>query len=85
MARMLVDCTGTRHEVHESYNCNITKKVHQRTGEKLGYHLGCGRRQCYFFTSENPSSEAKNITGIKLQSGTEFPKYHRMGVGGHSR
>ena len=23
---MLADCTGTRHEVHESYNRNITKK-----------------------------------------------------------
>ena len=34
IARMLADCTGTRHEVHESYNRNITKKVHQRTGER---------------------------------------------------
>ena len=28
------------------------------------------KRSC-FFTSENPSSEVKNITGIKLQSGTQ--------------
>ena len=49
IARMLADCTGTRHEVHESNNRNITKKVHQRTGEryveKQGYPLECGRRQ----------------------------------------
>ena len=49
IARMLAKFTGTRHEVHESYNRNITKKVHQRTGEryieKQGYHLGCDRRQ----------------------------------------
>ena len=26
-------------------------------------------KRSYFFTSKNPSSEVKNITGIKLQSG----------------
>ena len=31
---MLADCTGTHHEVHKSYNRNIAKTVHQRTGER---------------------------------------------------
>ena len=70
---MLADCTGTRHEVQESYNRNITKKVHHRTGEryieKQGYQKAVPLKRSYFSTSENPSSEVKNITGIKLQSG----------------
>ena len=49
------------------------RKIHRKT--RLSFRVRQKaiplKRSC-FFTSENPSSEVKNITGIKLQSGSDL-------------
>ena len=46
------------------------RKIHRKA--RLSFRVrqkAVPLKRSYFFTSENPSSELKNITGIKLQSG----------------
>ena len=79
---MLAGCTGTRHEVHESYNRNITKKGTPKDGRKIHRKARLSFRvrqkavplkRSYFFTSENPSSEVKKATVRDVIYELSFP------------